>query len=214
MELEFFGANCFRIKTKEIALVVDDNLSAIGGKSIQTEKTVAFYTNPLLLKGVTPKSHLVISSPGEFEVGDVTVKGAQARGHMDKEDEQNAAVFQFMANGQTITVLGHVHPDLSSEVKELIGGTDVLVVPVGGNGFTLDPAGAASAVKEVEPGYVVPAQYDIAGLNYEVPAVPLAEFMKLFPSATSEPENSLKLAKGVEDTTGQTKVVVLKPQVK
>jgi len=45
MEIEFFGANCFRIKTKKTVVVVDDNLSNIGGKTIISNKETALYTN-------------------------------------------------------------------------------------------------------------------------------------------------------------------------
>ena len=34
MEIEFYGANCFRISTKKTALVVDDNLVELGAKSV------------------------------------------------------------------------------------------------------------------------------------------------------------------------------------
>ncbi|MCA9328471.1 MBL fold metallo-hydrolase, partial [Candidatus Saccharibacteria bacterium] len=156
MELEFFGGNCFRIKTKSTTLVVDDNLSKLGKKSIQSDKTVAFYTsNNVFDERAAAQSRLSFVTPGEFEVGDVTVNGVQARGHMDEEGKLTANVFQFMHGGQTISVLGHVHPDISDEVVELISGTDVLVVPVGGNGFTLDPVGAASIIKKTEPNVVV-----------------------------------------------------------
>lgn len=54
-----------------------------------------------------------------------------------------------MYAGQTATFTGHVHPDISDDALELISGTDVLIIPVGGNGFTLDPTGAASIIKKL-----------------------------------------------------------------
>ena len=54
-----------------------------------------------------------------------------------------------------------------------------LVVPVGGNGFTLDSIGATSIIKKTEPSIVVPSQYDIAGMDYEVPAQQIEEFIKI-----------------------------------
>jgi len=211
VEIEFLGGNCFRIKTKNVTVIVDDNLSKIGGQSPQSDKTVAFYTSPDVRGDVKTASRLVIDTPGEFEVGDLTVTGVQTRAHMDEDDKRTATVYQFMLAGQTVTVLGHVHPDLAPEVTELAGGTEVLIVPVGGNGYTLDPTGAATIVKAVEPGVVIPSQYDINGLSYEMPAQPLEAFTKLLTTEELTPVDSLKLAKtGTEDlTSGQTKVVVL-----
>lgn len=211
MEIEFLGGNCFRIKTKNITVIVDDNLAKIGGQSPQSDKTVALYTSADVKGDIKTASRLVIDSPGEFEIGDLTVTGIQTRGHMDEDGKQSATVFQFMLGGQTVTVLGHVHPDLAPEVSELAGGTEVLIVPVGGNGYTLDPTGAASIVKSVEPGVVIPSQYDIEGLNYEMPAQPLESFTKLLTTEELIPIDSFKLAKtGTEDSSSsQTKVVIL-----
>ena len=211
MELEFFGGNCFKLKTKNTTIVVDDNLNKIGGKSIQNDKTVGFYTsNTIYDEKAARQSRLVIRTAGEFEVGDVTVTGLQTRSHTDTEEEQSATVLQFMYGTQTVTLLGHIHPDISHEVTELISGTDVLIVPVGGNGFTLDPTGAASLIKKAEPSIVIPSQYAIEGLTYEVPAQGLEEFAKVIPVNMDDVQDSLKLVKVAEDANSQAKVVVLK----
>lgn len=210
MELEFFGGNCFRIKSKQTTITIDDNLSKLGRKSITTDKSVAFFSSAILRdEKVCEEARLVIDGAGEFEVGDITVKGIQARAHMDESDKQTATIFQFMFGGQTITVLGHVHPDLDDTAIELISGTDVLVLPVGGNGFTLDPVGASSVIKKVEPDVVVPSQYDIKGLNYEVPAQGLEEFGKVSSLNLEDVQDSLKLVRASEDSSVQTRVVVL-----
>lgn len=209
MELEYFGANCFRIKTKQTTIVVDDNLEAIGKKSLLNEKSAAIFTNPSIVRPTKNTSYLTIDTPGEFEVGDVTIKSLQVRSHTDEEGLETAVVFQFMHDGQTIGVVGHVHPDMSAETLELISGSDVLIVPVGGNGYTLDPIGAASVVKKTEPSIVVPSQYDVKGINYEVPAQPLEEFIKVASLPINEPIDALKLSKVTDDGTGQTRLVVL-----
>lgn len=211
MEIEYLGGNCFRIKTKNTTVIIDDNLVKMGGQSPQSDKTVAFYTSQDVKGDAKITSRLLIDTPGEFEVGDLTVTGVQTRAHMDDDGKQTATVFQFMLSGQTVTVLGHVHPDLAPDVSELAGGTEVLIVPIGGNGYTLDPTGAASIVKAIEPGIVIPAQYDIDGLNYEVPAQSLESFTKLLSTEELTPVDSLKLVKTATDdlSSGQTKVVVL-----
>lgn len=210
MELEYYGGNCFRIKTKNTVIIVDDNLAAIGKKSIVTDKAAAFYSADYLKddKAIST-ARLTIDTPGEFEVGDVTVKGVAARAHTDTDDLHTATVFQMMHSGQTITFLGHIHPNVSDEVIELVSGTDVLVLPVGGNGYTLDPIGAASVIKKVEPGIVVPAQYDIPGLSYEVPAQQLEEFGKVSSLSLDDVRESIKLVGASEIASSQTRIVVL-----
>jgi L-ascorbate metabolism protein UlaG (beta-lactamase superfamily) len=210
MDIEFFGANCVRLKTKEAVITIDDNLSKIGGKTVVDGSSVLMYTNRLLVdENANEKARLLIDTAGEFEVGDVTVRGEQTRSHLDEDGTESATVLQFMMNNQTVTVLGHVHPDLSKAVVELIGGTDVLVIPVGGNGYTLDGVAATSIIKKAEPAVVVPTYYEDNTLTYEVPAQPLSEFLKISSLQSEEPIDMLRLGKNLDIESTQTKIVLL-----
>lgn len=210
MELEFFGANCFRIKTKNASVVIDDNLDALGAKSIVKEGEVVFYTQKHLENDTAKKkARLVIDSAGEFEVGDLSVKALQTRSHMDAESTEQATVYQFMYGGTSVTVLGHVHPDVSDDLLELVGGTDVLVIPVGGNGYTLDAVGATSLIKKIEPDVVIPSHYETSHLSYEVPAAPLDEFIKTAALQATEPKESYKVDKPDVELSTQTHLVIL-----
>jgi len=210
MEIEYYGANCFRIKTKEANVVIDDNIAALGGKVVAKGDEVVVYTsNSLSNEKAVAASRLVLSSAGEYEVGDISVTGIQTRGHMDEEGVQTATVYQFMYKGTTVTVLGHIHPDVSDDVAEIAGGTDVLIVPVGGNGYTLDPVGATKTIKNIEPDVVIPSQYDIPGMNYEVSASPLEDFVKTSGLQQAVPSDSYKVDKPNAELAGSTHLVIL-----
>ena len=210
MEIEFFGANCFRIKTKKSSIVIDDNLLALGGKTITKETDVAVFTSKILEnKDAVSKARLTLDSAGEYEVGDISVRAVQTRSHMDTESEQTANVFQLMFDGTTITVLGHVHPDIADDVIELAGGTDVMIVPVGGNGYTLDAVGAVSAIKKIEPEVVIPSQYETNGLKFEVSPAPLDDFKKTSALPEAEPRDSYRLDKPVAELVGKTHMIIL-----
>ena len=45
MELQYHGANCISILTKKVRVVIDDNLSQVGLKSIIKPEDVTIYTN-------------------------------------------------------------------------------------------------------------------------------------------------------------------------
>jgi len=210
MEIEFFGANCFRIKTKNASIVVDDNLAELGSKTITKESDLVIFTSKSLENASTKaKARLTLDSAGEYEIGDVSVRAIQTRSHMDTEGEQTATVFQCMYEGKTVTILGHIHPDVADDVIELAGGTDVVIVPVGGNGYTLDVVGAVSAVKKIEPEVVIPSHYDVSELNLPVPAAPLEDFKKAIALPESEPKDVYKLSKPDTELVGKTHLVVL-----
>ncbi len=210
MEIEYYGANCFRIKTKEANIVIDDNIAALGGRVVAKGDEVLVYTsNALSNEKAVNASRLVLSSAGEYEVGDISVTGIQARGHLDEAGSETATIYQSIYKGTTVTVLGHVHPDLSDDVVEIVGGTNVLIVPVGGNGYTLDSVGATGAIKKIEPDVVIPTQYDMNGLNFEVPAAPIEDFLKVSGLQQAAPADSYKVDKPNAELVGSTHLVSL-----
>ena len=210
MEIEYFGANCFRVKTKDASIVFDDNLDAVGAKTITKDADALFYTQKMLVSdAASKKARLVVDSAGEFEVGDVSVQGVQTRAHTDEDDAMTAAAYQCMYQGKTITILGHVHPDLTDEIVEVAGGTDVLILPVGGNGYTLDAVGAASVVKKIEPEVVIASQFEAKGFSFEVPAAPLEEFVKTSALTAADAVDVYKIDKPNADLATQTHIVQL-----
>ncbi len=209
MEIEFYGANCFKIKSKQASIVIDDDLDTRGSKNVTKDKDVLVVTNKSIKHDKSSGlARLTLESAGEFEVGDISVQGVQTRGHLDTDEEQTATVFQCTYGGASVTILGHIHPDLSDEVQELAGGTDVLIVPVGGNGYTLDATGATKAIKAIEPDVVIPAYYDESGLTFEVPTAPLDDFVKTSGLNFEEKSDSHKVGK-TSSESGQTQLVVL-----
>ncbi|PID32509.1 Zn-dependent hydrolase [Candidatus Saccharibacteria bacterium] len=176
MELQFYGANCVRISTKKAGIVVDDNLAALGAKAILKAGEVALYTTAHGAPLAEPK--LVVDQPGEYEVSDISITGIAARAHMDEAGAHTATMYRIVGEDVRIGIVGHVHPDLSNDQLEQLGRLDVLIVPVGGYGYTLDAIGALKVIKAIEPKMVIPTHYDLAGLSYEVPQQTLENAVK------------------------------------
>ena len=89
MDIQFYGANCVAITTKHIRLIFDDNLIALGGKSVTHEGDVALFTSAH--SESVAKAKMTIDLPGEYEAQGVTVRGIQARAHMDAENERSGS---------------------------------------------------------------------------------------------------------------------------
>lgn len=185
MELQYHGGNCISISTKGARVVVDDNLSELGLKSVTKPDDIALFTT---LPKTDSVARLVFSDPGEYEASEISIFGVPARAHMDEDDKQSATIFKIQYGDTKVAVVGHIHPDISEEYLEELGAVDILLVPVGGNGFTLDGVGAASVVKKIEPKIVIPTHYDDAKLKYEVPQQPLSDAVK---SLNMEPKETL-----------------------
>ena len=205
MDVQFYGANCLSISNKSTRIVVDDNLTDLGKKSVIKSGDVALFTNAV--PSSVKDAKIIIDCPGEYEVSDVSIIGIPARAHTDEEGTLKATMFKITTNDLNILVTGHVYPEFSESQLESIGMVDVLFVPVGGHGYTLDSKGALMAIKEIEPKLVIPTNYEDKSLKYPVPQTSLSEALKEMSMEPKETLTKLKLRSG--DLSEVTQIVVL-----
>ncbi len=191
MEIQFYGANCVRIAYKKSGVVIDDNLADLGLASITKEGDVFLRTQGDYMPKKDPK--IVIDCPGEYEVSDVSIKAIAARAHMDEADKKTATMFKLDIADIRIAVVGHIFADLTDEQHEEMGVIDVLIVPVGNTGYTLDAIGASKVIRKFEPKIVIPTHYADDAVKYEVPQVALEDAIKDLPFEMKETVTKLKL---------------------
>lgn len=206
MEIQYFGANCVRLNTKKASVIIDDNLAELGQKSVAKDGDIVLFTGAHGdLSKVEPK--IIIDQPGEYEVSDISIHGIAARSHMDEEGKKSATVFKIVDDDIRVVVAGHIYPELSDDQLERIGMVDVLIIPVGGNGYTLDGVGALKIIRKIEPKIVIPTHFDEKGFSFPVPQQPLAEALKALAMEPKEtlPKFKVKLA----ELTDTTQLVVL-----
>ena len=197
-EIEYKGGNCVIISSKKATLVVDPRLSLVGLKDIKTKDEVELATETRF-RVENSDARIIIDSPGEYEVGDFTIKGVAATRHIDTPDQEKlSTVYRLECGDVRIAVVGNIAPKLSEEQLETIGVVDVLVVPVGGGGYTLDATSATSVVRQIEPKVVVPVHYAGSGLSYEVPQDVLETFVQELGAPVEQaPKFNLKGAAGL-----------------
>jgi L-ascorbate metabolism protein UlaG (beta-lactamase superfamily) len=191
MDIQFYGANCVALVAKQARVLIDDNLTDLGAKSAAKAGDIALFTRAHADPEAAPK--IVIDQPGEYEVSGVSIYGIPVRAHMDEEGQRTATMYKIVTDDLRILVTGHIYPELTDGQLEAIGAIDVMLVPVGGNGYTLDPVGAFKVVKKVEPKLIIPTHFDDKGLKFPVPQQPLEEALKAFPVEPKETVAKLKL---------------------
>lgn len=206
MDIQFFGANCIRLSNKKASVIIDDNLAELGLKSVTKAGEIALFTGA----HGTPKAEvkLVIDYPGEYEVSNVSIRGVATRAHIEEEGNKSATIYRLIMDDLKIVVLGHVYPELTDDQLEELGMVDVLFVPVGGSGYTLDPVGALKLIKKIEPKLVIPTHFDDSGIKYPVPQQPLEEALKTLAMEPKETVDKLKLKSS--DLTEAMQLIVLK----
>lgn len=205
MDIQFYGANCLMLSSKQIRVVIDDTLASLGAKSITREGDIALFTGTH--EAPTGKPKIVIDVPGEYEVGGVSVFGLQVRSHMDEEGVKSGVMYKITWGELRIVVAGHVFPKLSETDLEALGVVDVLFVPVGGNGYTTDATGALQLIKQIDPKLVIPTHFADSSLKFEVPQQTLEDALKTLSMEPKETTKKLQLKVG--ELTPATQLVIL-----
>lgn len=178
LDIEYKGGNTIVFGTKALDVVADADRSVFGQKSENVKSKLELATEARLAT-YGDDARLTIEGPGEYEVGDFSIKGVAAQRHLDTEaDEKKSTMYRIEINGIRIALLGNVAPKLDEDQLEGLGIVDILVLPVGGGGYTLDATSAAALVRQIEPRAVVPIHYADSALSYEVPQDTLETFTK------------------------------------
>lgn len=177
-EIEYKGANTVVISTKKTTLVVDPRLSVVGLKDIKIKDEVQLVTEPRF-KVENREARIIIDGPGEYEVGDFAIRGAAAQRHIDSDDSiKQGTIYRIECGDVRLGVFGNISAKLSDEQLETIGVVDILILPIGGSGYTLDPTDAITLIRSIEPKVVIPVHYADSGLRYEVAQETLDTFTK------------------------------------
>lgn len=189
MELQYYGANSLRFSTKKSVIAVDpaSNIASIKYdlKKVNTVLVTQEGLGPVEQDGV-----FIINSPGEYEFEDYSVRGIAAGSHTNASGDKSSTMYWISSNDVKVFVVGHIDAKLSEEQLEAIGVVDVVIVPVGGGGYTLDSTDAANLVRAIEPKLVIPVHANDDGFSYEVPQQEIDLFVKELgaPIAEDKPE--------------------------
>jgi L-ascorbate metabolism protein UlaG (beta-lactamase superfamily) len=190
MEIEYKGANCVILKTKNDTVVIDPTAN-VNVKNYG-EKAIILFTDEKFESNIK-QSGFIIDEPGEYEKGDVSVRGIAVRRHIDPEEYgKKATMYRVEFGGVRLAVLGHITGSIDEDHLEALGVVDLVIIPVGGNGYTLDAKDASTIIRQIGPRVAVPTHFD-DGTNYEVPQEKLEVFLKEFGGLHENQGTSFKI---------------------
>jgi hypothetical protein len=204
LDITYLGAGSVKLSGKNITVVCDPYPEAAGLGKLNVKADVVTLSSA---EGFTDLAGaMTLDGPGEYEVKGAMITGVPARLHID-EDGTRATVYSIVIDGVNVVVTGNIAGRIDNKYVDALGNVDVLVVPVGGHGLTLEPEEAAAVVSQLEPSYIVPVHYDDDKTKYAVPQAKLDDFLK---EIGSNPEPELKLKVNAKEAPTETQLVVLK----
>jgi L-ascorbate metabolism protein UlaG (beta-lactamase superfamily) len=217
MQILWKGQSCFVISTQknkdtQVNIVIDPFGPDFGLKVPNLSGNIVLVTHNHPdhdnIKAVQGEP-FVISSPGEYEIKDVYIKGIQAwHDAVEGKEQGGNTIYVIESEDLKICHLGDIgQSELTNEQLEQIGEVDVLMVPVGGN-FTVSAKEAMKIMSQIEPKITIPMHYLIPKLKAKVEG--LEAFLKGLgiKSQIAEPKLSIKKKDILPD---EAKIVVLEP---
>lgn len=177
-DIEYKGGNTVVFTTKKTTLVFDPKRSINGLKDINVVDSVELATEARFINQ-NEEAKLQITCSGEYGVGECDIKGIAVRRNIDAEDTPPAGVmYRVLIGDSSVGVLGNIYEKLSDDQLEELGVVDILIIPVGGGGLTLDAHSASKLVKKIDPKVVIPVHYADSKIKYEVAQDSLELFEK------------------------------------
>lgn len=194
MVISYHGLECFKVSLGDLTLAFNpfskESAKKHGLKEVKFGADVVFVTTKhpdfSSVEQVTygEKVPFVISGPGEYEVGELVIRGFGVPTTYDGV-ERFTTLYQVTLEGITLLFLGALpNGKLDSSVLGSLGEVDILFVPVGG-GDVLDSAAASALGVKLEARVIIPMHYDKATL---------AAFLKE-EGSTAKPQDKLTLRK-------------------
>lgn len=216
MEISYIAHSCFKIKGKDVTIVIDPYDPKSTGQKMPTLSAdvllMSHQHSDHNYKEAVTDYRLLVDTAGEFEVQDVFIHGIKCYhdNKMGEERGQNV-MFHIEIDGLSVLHLGDLGHELGKEMLEQIPDVDVLLIPVGGV-YTIDASTATKVISDIEPGIVVPMHYQTTTLT----GLPekLAELGKFLDEMGVEANGTverLKLNKK-SDIPEDTEVIVVSPQ--
>jgi len=177
MEITYLGHSCFKLKNKEgMTLVMDpfksENVGLPFAKEVSDIVTISHshddhsavenVTGP-----VTRQSTFVIDKEGEYEIGGVEITVSKMyHDKVEGAERGKNLIVQIRMDGVNILHLGDLGHKLSESQIEKLGSVDVLMAGVGGK-TALEIDEMMELIKEIQPSFVIPMHYKVAGISSE-----------------------------------------------
>ncbi len=154
--------------------------------------------------------YFLINGPGEYEVKGVFIQGILGFHDNNQGKERGrVTIYIIEVEGLRFCHLSDLgQSELTNEQLEKIGHIDVLMIPVGGGGFTIDGQGASKIIAQIEPKIVIPMHYQLPGLKMKLDEA--SKFLKAMGKNSSvTPQDKLQVKANTLSKEGMEIVVLL-----
>lgn len=177
MEITYCGHACFKLKAKDGMVIYFDPFKAdmVGLPLAKDVADILIISHQhedhnaaqVITGPVKREKTFVIDKEGEYEIAGIQISTMHTYHDKNSGAERGKnLVTAIVMDSLHVVHLGDLGHKLSESQVEKLGSVDVLMVPVGGY-YTLDMEEVEEVIKEIQPSYVIPMHYRVAGGKIE-----------------------------------------------
>lgn len=171
MKIKWFGQSAFLLTSQQGTVILIDPFGRrfLGYRIPELQADIVAVTHDHRdhnqVQVVQGKVELV-NQPEHYTIKDIDIQGTPTfHDNVGGAKRGNNIVFVFTVDGLRICHTGDLGHILTDEQVQSIGKVDVLMLPVGGGGKTLDGAGAAEVMRQLQPTVAIPMHYSTKALG-------------------------------------------------
>jgi len=171
MIITYNGLQFFKIQQGDMVLAFNPvSKGSKSGVSAHFGADIALVTtNHPDYNGLEQLSHgervpFAITGPGDYEIKEIFIKGTMSNALIGDKKYINT-IYSLSVDNINIVFLGALSDaEISKESREAVNSPDILFIPIGGKGM-LDAKAAAKLASTLEPGIIIPMDYDAGSLK-------------------------------------------------
>lgn len=210
MDITWYGQSCFKIKGKNVSVVIDPYDPEVLGlklpKELEADIVLKTHDHPDHNNLSVVPGAKMFDGPGEYESKGAIITGVASYHDKSQGTERGAnVIYHIMIDDLRIVHLGDLGQDNLTEAQiQEIDQTDILLIPVGST-YTINAKEASNIVSQLEPKIVIPMHYMLPGLKFNLD--PVENFLKEMGAEGTVVEAKLSITK--DKLPEETQVVLL-----
>ena len=206
MKIQWLGHCCFRLIESTGTTIITDpyqpqedlTLPSVTADVVTCSHDHPNHANAQAIGG----NPTVITEPGFFEIKGVDVETMYA-------GKENHIVCKYRMDGVDICHLGDIASDCTPDLVDMLGPVDVLLIPIGGNGYTIDAETAKEYVDVLMPEIVIPMHYASDEYEFDCDLDKLRNFVNLFDDENVKELETDTLEFDRDDFDNETSTVII-----
>lgn len=189
MNIKWHGQDCLSFKSRTAKILLSPERAKLKSAHWEADLVLTGDMNAVPPAALPPAAKF-FNWPGEYEASRVSVQIIPWDG---------TCIIVFEADDIVFCSLGRIREKPDQEILEKIGNVDVLFVPIGGRGQSLDYKEAVDVIESIEPRVVIPLnfQFGDAGDDLDGPE----GFLKEIGKPDLQPQESWTLKTLPEEST-------------